>query len=78
MNHQLVETQLREAMCNKDFTAGRKALMQFHAIGGTADEALDLLKKLRTSCSVEFHEDFVLEMLDIASGWCSPTMRVWT
>lgn len=54
------------------------SLSDFKTLGGTQAEALEVLEQLRAeSRDDETQEDCILEMMDIASGWCNPRFRVW-
>jgi hypothetical protein len=54
------------------------SLSDFKKLGGTQAEALEVLEQLRAeSRDDETQEDSILEMMDIASGWCNPRFRVW-
>jgi hypothetical protein len=52
-------------------------LSDFKSLGGTQAEALEVLEQLRSESRDEETEDCILEMMDIASGWCAPRFRVW-
>jgi len=50
------------------------ALLREHrARGLTAAAALDALERLRAVND----DDRILEIMDIVTGWCTPTRRVW-
>jgi hypothetical protein len=54
------------------------SLSDFKKLGGTQAEALEVLAQLRSeSRDDETVEDSILEMMDIASGWCAARFRVW-
>ncbi len=45
--------------------------------GGTQDEALRVLERMRTSATDEREQDAIMDVMDVASGFISPTLRVW-
>ena len=51
-------------------------LREFKSNGGTQKDALDTLKSVREKAS-EQYEDRVLEVMDIASGFCAPHSKIW-
>lgn len=53
------------------------SLSDFEKLGGTQAEALEVLEELRAESRDEAEEDCILEMMDIASGWCAARLRVW-
>jgi hypothetical protein len=52
-------------------------LNDFKKLGGTQAEALEVLGQLRSESPDEETEDCILEMMDIAGGWCNARLRVW-
>jgi hypothetical protein len=52
-------------------------LKDFKNLGGTQAEALEVLGQLRSESPDEETEDSILEMMDIAAGWCNARFRVW-
>jgi hypothetical protein len=52
-------------------------LKDFKNLGGTQAEALEVLEQLRSEAPDEEIEDCILEMMDIAAGWCNARLRVW-
>jgi hypothetical protein len=53
-------------------------LSDFKSQGGTRTEALEILEGLRTEFQDDDDsEDYILEMMDIAAGFCAPRFRVW-
>jgi hypothetical protein len=52
-------------------------LSNFKNSGGAQAEALDILEQLRAESPDEATEDYILEMMDIATGFCAPRLRVW-
>jgi hypothetical protein len=53
-------------------------LSDFKNLGGTQAEALDVLEQLRSESQDEETEDYILDMMDIAAGWCAVKFRVWS
>lgn len=45
--------------------------------GWEREEMIELLAALREVFAKEAGEDRILEMLDIATGWCRPGLHVW-
>lgn len=45
--------------------------------GVSKEQAYELLDAVRKSCSTETEEDFILELMDIVVGYCSPGKRIW-
>lgn len=62
---------------SSDLPQLREALVEFAARGGTRAEAEAVIGQLRAQFTDEVQEDLVLELLDLATGWCAPRMRVW-
>jgi hypothetical protein len=52
-------------------------LNDFKNLGGTQAEALEVLEQLRSESQDEETEDYILDMMDIAAGWCAVKFRVW-
>lgn len=55
----------------------RAALLAFAASGGTREDAMAALERLRAEAPDENYEDRVLETMDIVAGFISPHMWVW-
>lgn len=45
--------------------------------GVSKEQVYELLDAVRKSCSTETEEDFILELMDIVVGYCSPEKRIW-
>jgi hypothetical protein len=54
----------------------REILREHRDLGLTRQDACDALEGLRGGMD-ESTEDRVLEVLDVASGFCAPHLRVW-
>jgi len=68
---------VRKALAAKaPFDELHSILVQYKADGGGQQEALAALQAMRASLDDET-EDLVLEMMECASGWCSPHARIW-
>lgn len=52
-------------------------LVAFAQAGGTSDQAVAILEDLRAAPAPDALEDLVLELLDVATGWCAVHERVW-
>lgn len=50
-------------------------MLEFRDLGGEQAGAYRLLESLRTHGDA--NEEFVLEVMDIVSGWCQPELRIW-
>ena len=73
----------RAAACTA--TAEGTSLVEAHSMmcefrdrGLSQADALRVLGELRASSKNEVVEDRVLDLLDLATGWCSASLRVWT
>lgn len=53
------------------------ALRRFHAAGGSAAAAADVLALVRADAATADHEERLLDLLDITRGWCAPALRIW-
>ena len=60
-----------------DFGQCLEVLREFKVSGGKQSAAYDVLQELRMDQVTEDAEDFVLEVMDIASGWCPPSKCIW-
>jgi hypothetical protein len=53
-------------------------LSEFRNSGGLREDAYNTLKDLRLNYSGdEAIDDKILEVMDIVSGFCSPSLKVW-
>lgn len=73
----LRERLLARLRVTKDLAVLRQELVEFAAQGGTSHDAESVLRELRGLVESSEDEDVILELLDIASGWCAPRMRIW-
>jgi hypothetical protein len=58
----------------------RQLLLEFAQAGGTSDDAVTMLTELRAlvaNPASDALDDRVLELLDVATGWCSVDQRIW-
>jgi anthranilate phosphoribosyltransferase len=60
-----------------DFMQLHALLAEYKRRGLTAAEIADVLEQLRRQMRSESDEDRVLELLDIAHGFCSPHLTIW-
>lgn len=58
-----------------DYAGGVKLLAEFKDAGGTRSDAYQLLASLMGESNV--NEDLVMDLLDIVTGWCYPSKRIW-
>lgn len=56
----------------------RKLLVDFACDGGRCETAQAILEELRTASEEEPAEDVLLELLDFATGFCQPELRIWS
>jgi hypothetical protein len=68
---------LKEVQINEDLMELREYLKRYKELGVSAEEMMEYLVSLRDSCAAEAFEDKLLELMDIVSGFCSPSLRVW-
>lgn len=68
---------LKEVQINEDLMELREYLKRYKELGVSAEEMMEYLVSLRDSCVAEVFEDKLLELMDIVSGFCSPSLRVW-
>lgn len=54
-------------------------LKEFKEKNGSKQKAIEVLEQLRNDTKTEKEEDLILELLDFATGFCSPNMfmLVW-
>ena len=71
-------SQIKEGLRKQLSTlALRDIIVGFKADGGSQQEAMQTLEKLRLEFSQdEAKGDKLLELLDFVSGWCSDEMRI--
>jgi hypothetical protein len=55
----------------------QQILRDFAASGGERTIAERIVEELRGSAEDGRQEDLLLELLDIVTGWCDPTKRIW-
>ncbi|MBW1294171.1 hypothetical protein [Aquimarina litoralis] len=56
----------------------RTILLDYKNTGGTQDKVVALLNKLKTeNPDNQIIQDGADDILDIATGYCGPSMRVW-
>jgi hypothetical protein len=55
----------------------RDLLSEYALSGGTGERATGILEKMLEEAEDEAVDDAIRDALDIASGWCSPHLRVW-
>lgn len=58
----------------------REVLLKLAHDGYESDVVLRWLNELRSSFrerELEEQEDLIADVMDIASGWCNPKLRVW-
>ena len=72
------EMTLQNAIEQHDVDCGLSALRQMHHQGVSKNDAWQLLENIRATCGDEEKEDFVLELMDVVSGWCAPSKRIWS
>lgn len=60
-----------------DFAALYPLLRRYWDLGIDADAVLEHLRTLRGAMDDQAREDRVLELMDIACGFCSPALRLW-
>ena len=66
---------LLEALKQKNWSSCIVLLQAAHDSGVSMDNALSTLQSLRNHSDLD--EDFVLELMDIVSGWCHPNNKIW-
>lgn len=63
---------------NKSLHDLRAEIVNFKNGGGSQQEARRILSELRSEFrSKADKEDRVLELLDLVSGWCNPSLLIW-
>lgn len=67
---------LKEIQGSANLNKAREILMQYKILGISSSCVESTLKNIRKN-STGKEADFILEILDIVSGFCSPTLRVW-
>jgi hypothetical protein len=55
----------------------RSILVKFKESNGNQEDALKILQELRQITENETIENTLLEIMDLASGWCRKDLRVW-
>jgi hypothetical protein len=66
---------LSHALLAMDKQLAYDCLLEFHEQGGEQFDAYELLKELRKANN--YDEDFILELMDVVSGWCGTGRRIW-
>jgi hypothetical protein len=59
----------------RDCRSCLERLTQFKREGGSQKDAYSVLERLRSHAGV--NEDDVLDLMDLVSGWCNPSLRIW-
>lgn len=60
-----------------DLISIRKNLIHLKAIGYRSEDAYRLIADLRSGYNNCPEEDFILEILDLCSDFCSPSLQIW-
>ena len=66
---------MRNRLDANDIENGVALLIEFKEAGGTQADAYHLLASLRNEPGM--NEDLVLDLLDLVTGWCYPSNRIW-
>ena len=61
---------------SEDLSTIREVLIRYKTSGGKRDKAYAELKDLQNAIN-PYHEDRLLEIMDIVSGFCSSHLKVW-
>ncbi|MCO7224748.1 hypothetical protein [Pleionea sp. CnH1-48] len=61
---------------NLDLAGMSLILKKYEQSGGSQSDAIDTLESMRVGLEEEY-EDKLLEMLDVASGFCNSKFKVW-
>jgi hypothetical protein len=70
-------TEIAQLLGRDDYLgAGRNRLIRYREAGGDAESARAVLESLRSEVD-EDGQDKVLELLDLASGFCAQELRIW-
>lgn len=72
-----LETRLRERLPVDDFGALHPLLREFEDRGGTGEGAMAVLERLRAEIRDDGVEDRILELMDVATGFCAVQLRIW-
>ena len=73
----VLDSELRYALSRQDAMAVmRNILVKYRDRGFGQKSVYELLNSMRKDADEDL-EDRILELMDIASGFCSPHMRVW-
>ncbi|RFP65016.1 hypothetical protein D0N36_10955 [Hymenobacter lapidiphilus] len=67
----------QELLADNSFEKLMQMLWQYKASGGGQEDAVHVLEELRVEMPDEELEDTVLDLMDFATGFCSPHMRIW-
>jgi hypothetical protein len=68
-------TELGHFLNARDLDSCRQTLARFQRDGGKQEEAYSALEELRGNPGIS--EDDVLDLMDIVSGWCKQSSRIW-
>lgn len=71
------EERLRAQLPTNNFGELHQLLEEFRDQGGSSEDALAVLKRLRAEANDERIEDRILELMDVATGYCPPHLRIW-
>jgi hypothetical protein len=55
----------------------REIIVSFARSGGRREQAIDVLKQLRRHADNEQMDERLLELLDFATGYCVPGLKIW-
>ncbi|MDJ0364151.1 hypothetical protein QMK33_03230 [Hymenobacter sp. H14-R3] len=74
----IVEEALKQQLWQAGSLVGAvQVLHQFKASGGKQQDALRILAHLRRLVVSEQEEDKILELMDLATGFCQAHRRIW-
>lgn len=70
--------EIRKPLLSQDT---HRILVEFKESGGTQQMAIEILdgilSEIRAAEVDELVDDFLLETMDIAVGWCASSLKVW-
>jgi hypothetical protein len=73
-----LKQQLRTCLPTNDIQKLLPLIRQFKEQGGSRDDAYRVLQELRAEQSLRDHEDLILELMDVVSGFCPEHLRIWS
>jgi hypothetical protein len=77
LDMRLDDSLMKVIVGTRNYMDARSILVEYRDKGFSAQEVYALLESIRSSLRDDGMEDKVLEIMDIAGGFCPRNLRVW-